>query len=395
MNVLFLLNDFPAISETFIRNQMASLSAKGIGVFVIAKRLISEDDIALKGYEQFDFNATTALALSPRNKWIRIIKALPILGKAIFIKSYRPCIKATQSRKYGQRLRSLSELFVVHYLIQHKIDIIHAHYGSNGNKAVFYKKLLPELKVFTTFHGYDILEGLYNGYDYTPTFTQGDAVFSISPYNKDALRTMGAPASKIIDLPNGVDTQFFKPDLKKRANKHTRVLIVGRLSKEKGIDMALRALSHIKKQSTHTIIYSIIGTGPEEATLKQLSKTLELEACIHFKGAQNSMDVCKAMQQSDFLLLPSRTEAFPTVILESLSCALPVVATPVGASAMMIDTSGIIVDEVSENAIATGLRTMLSAREQWEIMGNTGRQRMIALYDSTFITSQLLSYYKK
>lgn len=394
MNVLFWLNDFPATSETFIRNQMASLSHEGIRVFIFAKRLVSGNEIALKGYEQFNFKAITVASLSPKNKCVRIIKALPILGKAIFIKRYRPCLKATQSRKYGKRLQSLSEVFVVHYLIQHKIDIIHAHYGSNGNKAVFYKKLLPRLKVFTTFHGYDILEGLHNGYNYASTFTEGNAVFSISPYNKEALRTMGAPASKIIDLPNGVDTQFFKPAPGKVANAHTQILTVGRLSKEKGIDMALRALSDIKKQSTHTMRYTIIGSGPEEGALKELCETLGLQACIDFKGAQTSMEVCKAMQQSDFLLLPSKTEAFPTVILESLSCGLPVVTTPVGASAMMVDTSGIILDEVSESAITQGLLTMVSSRKQWKKMGDTGRQRMITFYDTAQITAQLLAHYK-
>lgn len=98
------------------------------------------------------------------------------------------------------------------------------------------------------------------------------------------------------------------------------LLAVGGLRKVKGFDILL----HVMQELDDRFYLTIIGTGKEEKSLKNLCKQLELENKVRFIGFHSQPTLY--MAQADLLIMSSRHEGFPNVILEANSCGLPVVA---------------------------------------------------------------------
>jgi glycosyltransferase involved in cell wall biosynthesis len=104
------------------------------------------------------------------------------------------------------------------------------------------------------------------------------------------------------------------------------LISVGRLVKRKGYEYAIRAVSHLVKKG-HWIKYLIIGEGPEERALQNLSKELKIEENIIFLGYVPEEVKYRYLSQSDIYLLPSLHEGFGVCLLEAMYCGLPIVAT--------------------------------------------------------------------
>ncbi len=131
-------------------------------------------------------------------------------------------------------------------------------------------------------------------------------------------------------LSHAADLETLHPVLRRRRGSGAVPLIgaIGRLSREKGVDVLLDALAILKAQgiAAHA---AIIGGGPLESDLKLRAWRLGLDAEVTFTGPMDMVrDVYDAL---DLMVIPSRSEGLPSVLLEALPADLPVVSTRVGA----------------------------------------------------------------
>jgi glycosyltransferase involved in cell wall biosynthesis len=130
--------------------------------------------------------------------------------------------------------------------------------------------------------------------------------------------------------------------------------VVGRLSPEKGVDVFLRGAALLRDRGV-PFSAIIVGDGPERATLEALSNELQLTSHVRFLGSRADVDaIYKAI---DVLVIPSRSEGLPNVLLEALSHDRSVVATRVGAIPDVIDSerAGTLVDPDDPSALADGI----------------------------------------
>lgn len=102
-------------------------------------------------------------------------------------------------------------------------------------------------------------------------------------------------------------------------------MVVCRLTHAKGVDLLLQA---IPKDSSD--IYKIVGSGPELTTLKKMAKSLGL-ACVEFCGELTPSEIEEKYNWADILIIPSRTEGIPKVLLEALNAGCRIITTRVGA----------------------------------------------------------------
>ena len=131
----------------------------------------------------------------------------------------------------------------------------------------------------------------------------------------------------------GVDTEAFRPAWKvadgpvvKPQAEAAAALFVGNVSGAKGVDVLLRALARCRSRCTLTVV----GSGPDLPAMEAMSRELGLAWRVRFLGRKDSRDIPSLMRQADFLVLPSRSEGRPNVVLEAMASGLPVIATPVG-----------------------------------------------------------------
>ncbi len=147
-----------------------------------------------------------------------------------------------------------------------------------------------------------------------------------------ARQQVGLPADKLQVIRNGIDLAPFSAI---QAAETTAVgipegrrilLVVGRLHPQKGLDWLLRlAPAILRRLPQHDLI--ILGEGPERHALIRQADSFELGERVHFLGWRP--DVAGWLRASDILLLPSRWEGLPNVVLEAMASSLPVVATAV------------------------------------------------------------------
>ena len=143
-----------------------------------------------------------------------------------------------------------------------------------------------------------------------------------------------------------------------RDHARPRIGVVGRLSPEKGVDLFLHACRELLRRDL-TFTATVVGDGPERARLEQLRDSLGLAGQVEFTGATPAMNALYA--SLDLLVIPSRSEGLPNVLLEAMSADVPVVATRVGAVPEVLDSplAGVVVPPESPGALADGIAKAL------------------------------------
>ena len=150
------------------------------------------------------------------------------------------------------------------------------------------------------------------------------------------------PDNAII-IPNGI----IPPKIYHRDFQHNEMkfLIAGRLTRLKGVDVALNALA---KLQGYEWTLDVVGEGPERENLAALSAELGISERVKFHGDKGKIDVEKFMASSSYLLFPSKSEGQGLVVLEALSAGLPVIASDLEALRDFADGDLIAPGDVSE-----------------------------------------------
>lgn len=198
-----------------------------------------------------------------------------------------------------------------------------------------------------------------------------DRVISQSRAMRDDLvNGFGFPADRVVVIRNPLDIERIQglAQLKAASDGEIRrpdsvsieLVAVGRLSGEKGFDLLIDAIALCGDARLRV---SILGEGALESSLRQHAAARGLEGRIRFLGFQRNP--YPYMARADALVLSSRHEGFPNVVLEALACGTPVIACPaVGGTREIID--GIaqceIADNVSAPALAIAIRRFLERR---------------------------------
>jgi glycosyltransferase involved in cell wall biosynthesis len=138
---------------------------------------------------------------------------------------------------------------------------------------------------------------------------------------KDIIRHLKLNPEKTQLIPNLVDTAFLeKYESQECFGDELKLIFVGRLHFEKGLDLLFRAIKLCKRKLTLTVL----GQGPDEDELKSLADSLGLREKIFWGGFQP--EPYKLMVNCDVLMLPSRTEGFPNIVLEASCLGMPTIA---------------------------------------------------------------------
>jgi teichuronic acid biosynthesis glycosyltransferase TuaC len=190
------------------------------------------------------------------------------------------------------------------------------------------------------------------------------AVITVSDALRRVAERIGIAPEKLTVLRNGVDTGFFRPVERTavRAAHGLRglvVLSVGHLVPAKGHDLVIEALARLPEAQL-----LIAGEGPEQSRLEQLALRRGVSGRVRFLGALSQERLVEYYGAADALVLASSREGWPNVLLESLACGTPVIASNVGGCAEVIAApeAGVLLAERSAEAIARAVRE-LAVRE--------------------------------
>jgi glycosyltransferase involved in cell wall biosynthesis len=167
--------------------------------------------------------------------------------------------------------------------------------------------------------------------------------------------------------------------------------VVGLLNVAKGQDLALEALV---ESGLSDLQLMFVGHGEEEARLVSQAQALGVAARVRFLGFRT--DVARLLAAADFVLVPSRWEGMPYIVLEAMASARPVVTTPVDGALDLVQhgVHGFVAREISAAALAEAVRELL-ARTPLERrkMGESGRTRVLARHRVDRMVDELIELY--
>jgi glycosyltransferase involved in cell wall biosynthesis len=217
--------------------------------------------------------------------------------------------------------------------------------------------------------------------------------------NEDARRVLREKgyAGQVSVLPQfGVDPGVFFP---LRRPQHSTFVIgyAGGLVPEKGVDLLVRACQLLESVPWEL---RIAGGGPDEGRLRRLVEQLELAGRVHFVGHIPSTEVASFYQGLDVLVLPSISqdnwaEQFGRVLIEAMSCGVPVVGSSSREIPRVIGDGGIVFDEGDVSGLWHALSSLAADPLRCRELGERGHARVLAHFTHQHIAEATAAIYRQ
>lgn len=269
---------------------------------------------------------------------------------------------------------------------------VHAHFGRGGAMALPLAERLG-LPLFVTFHGGDATKQTHSRARIIPTIYQrrraalmagATRFLCVSDFVAGRLHAQGFPAEKLV-------THYIGLDLANMAAPSPRdgtFLAVGRLVEKKGFDVLIKAYRQMLQRRPAIAVphLEIAGSGPEEARLRALAEGIPE---IRFLGWQSAADLAAKWASCRAVVVPSKEasngdcEGLPTVVLEALRAAAPVIASKHAGIPEIIQDgqTGLLVPEGDIAGLSEAMAAMLGRDDGGNALVAAGQIRLRADFD--------------
>lgn len=269
-------------------------------------------------------------------------------------------------------------------------DAIHANYWLSGVAGHRVKHEL-DVPLVCTFHTLDRVKADESADEARAQAEAeiigcSDAVLASCTVEANQIAALyGADPTRIEIVAPAVDHAFFAPGNRAQARRAVglpggrMLLFVGRIQPLKGVDVAVRALAHLTQRREYSDVFLVVVGGPsgpdgdsEVARVHQLAADLGLGDRVRFLAPQPHELLSTYYRAADVCLVPSRSESFGLVALESAACGTPVVAAAVGGLTTLVadGETGYLVDGRDPAAYAERVRRILADPVAGAAMGS-------------------------
>jgi len=273
-------------------------------------------------------------------------------------------------------------------------DVVHGH----GAKGGAYARLTPPqaVRVYTP-HGGSLhyrrsspLGVLYLGLERL-LMARTELFLFESAYGRDAFTArVGKPTSLVRVVHNGVSAAEFTPVA--LAAETADVVFVGELRRLKGVDVLLESIGLLAREG-HCVSATVVGEGPDASALRSRADALGLNAAVRFAGA---LPARAAFALGRVLVVPSRAESLPYIVLEAGAAGRPIVATTVGGIPEIFgpDTTR-LVPPANAPALAKAIRTALADAQGTADAAGRLQSRIRERFSLETMTDQILAAYSE
>ena len=225
------------------------------------------------------------------------------------------------------------------------------------------------------------------------TYSRYDKIVCVSKQVEKAL-IMWCPKTscKVIVIKNAIpvsDKSNFEGE------KLYDIIFVGRLEKQKGVNILLKAIQILEEKYHRSLRVAIVGDGSLMNDLKELALQYDINEYTYFLGVRK--DVLELMRKAFIFVLPSRWEGFGLVLLEAMSVGVPIIATKVGGIPEVIEDGkdGILVEPENPEELSNAILRLLDNKELRSLVSSNAYKKVKGEYSIEKYTKTLLNLYKE
>jgi glycosyltransferase involved in cell wall biosynthesis len=296
---------------------------------------------------------------------------------------------AAHEQKYGSGVkaatRARNAAYFAELFLRSGVGHFHVHFANRAAHTALFLKAMTNLPFSITAHGQDFMADLGNDDLLREICAAAEFVAVETEYSRGLMRERCPDsAEKIHRVYNGMNlANFSGRPVAVRTPGPARILSVGRLVSFKGFEYLIEACEQLRQRGVH-FCCEIVGDGPLRASLQQRIDDLRLGTLITLEGALPQDRVIEKLERCDLFALActsdekGASDIFPTVILEAMASARPVVSTTMaGVPESVVDKeTGLLVPPEESGLFADALETLCRDGELRARYGSAGRARV-------------------
>jgi glycosyltransferase involved in cell wall biosynthesis len=384
MRLGYLYSRYPVISQTFCDAEMLALERRGIELVIGS---VYPPLTSLR--HEYIARLSAPIHYAPPQEILKLLeRSAKNNGK------WPRHLVEEHEGKYGPMAkpeqRARNALYFAEFFARSGVDHVHVHFANRAAHTAVFLKEISGIPFSVTAHGQDFMKDLGSDDLLREICAAAEFVAAETDYSRDLLRQRCPDsATKIHRVYNGIDLKRFPMprDLTERPAvapyRPPRIVSVGRLVAFKGFDDLIDACAELARRRIE-FVCDIIGDGPQRETLQAKIEQLDLSSRVNLLGSLSQGAVLKKLQAADIFALPSTTDAqgatdvFPTVILEAMASARPVVSTRLaGIPELVVDgETGMLISAGDSTALAQALEQLLRDADLRLRFGHAGRARI-------------------
>jgi glycosyltransferase involved in cell wall biosynthesis len=380
MKVLFLTHAFPRfegdVAGSFLLRLASALANQGVEVKVVAPAepgLAESAKLNGTGIDRFHYAPrryeTLAyagnMAEQVRDSWSARFTLLGFLGA-----EFRCAVRARRDQQP---------------------DIVHAHWWFPSGLVGTWLSRLSHTPLVTTLHGTDVRIARSVAMS-RPAFRhvlqRSSATTAVSRWLADETQSIVAAPPPVV-APMPVATQLFSPGGTRRLDA---LLFVGRLTKQKGLDLLLMTLAKLPPSVT----LDVVGDGDEREPLEALARDLGIANRVRWQGVQTQDALVGFYRSATALVVPSADEGLGLVAVEAMLCETPVIAFESGGLPDIVQhkRTGLLVRDRSPDALASAVTQLLERDDRGQALGAAGRMHSLATFAPESVARRYVDIYR-
>lgn len=388
MDILYFVQEFPKLSESFVINEIHKLDSRGhdVSVFAIDE---PEDEISHSEFDNLD--------IPIRYAQIPSITSLPellsrevlnssVLRQATFLE--RPISHALWLHLGKQVAEFIEQL--------DGVDVVHAHFASQNRLAVTYAASYHSIPCTVTAHAYEIFTN--DARQVNRVCSRFDHVVVPSRYNQQYLQNQVGIKTDISVVPATTNVSKFEPS---SGCISGRLLTVARLVEKKGYEYAIDAIAELVKQG-YDIEYYIIGKGEREEILRERVRKHGIEESVEFLGHVSDERLMDELHMAELFVLPcvvtadGNRDITPVALREAMATKTACISTTISAIPEVITDGhdGLLVEPRNSEALAESVATLLDDPERRQELAQNARKTVETKFDISKSVDQLEEIFK-
>ncbi len=378
MRLGYLYSRYPVISQTFCDAEMLELEQRGIELVIGS---VYPPLTSLR--HEYISRLSAPIHYAPPQEILRILER-----NAKTTRKWPRDLVEQHERRYGPMAkaeqRARNALYFAEFFARSGVDHVHVHFANRAAHTAVFLKEISGIPFSVTAHGQDFMKDLGSDDLLREICDAAEFVAAETDYSRDLLRQRCPnSAAKIHRVYNGIDLERFPAPRSCNGDRIPRIVSVGRLVPFKGFDDLIDACAELARRQID-FVCDIIGDGPLRETLQAKIEQLDLSSRVNLLGSLSQGAVLEKLQAADIFALASTTDAegatdvFPTVILEAMASARPVVSTRLaGIPELVVDgQTGMLAPPGDSIALAHALEQLLRDPELRLGFGDAGRARI-------------------